>query len=286
MEYRLKMDTLIITGLVCFDLARSCECGQAFRWHRYENGFLGVVSGRAALLTQERDTLTVHPCKEEEISFWLNYLDLDRDYSRIEQGMLAHPKMCSCVCGSCGIHVFRQEPFETLISFIVSANNNVKRIMGTVEKLCILAGEPFETPFGTQYAFPTPVRLAACSEAQLRDCGSGYRAPYIQKTAALVRDGFSLEALRGTPLAEARKAITALPGVGPKVADCILLYSLGHDDAFPMDVWMKRVMRMMFFDGTEPPKTELEQVITELGAEAGIIQQYLFHYARSMKIEG
>ena len=95
-----------------------------------------------------------------------------------------------------------------------------------------------------------------------------------------------MEALRGTPLAEARKAITALPGVGPKVADCILLYSLGHDDAFPMDVWMKRVMRMMFFDGAEPPKGELAQVISDLGEEAGIIQQYLFHYARSMKIEG
>lgn len=194
--------------------------------------------------------------------------------------------MCSCACDSCGIHVFRQEPFETLISFIISANNNVKRIMGTVEKICVLAGDPIETPFGTQYVFPTPEKLAACSEEQLRECGTGYRAPYIQNTSAMIRDGFPLESLRNMTLEQARKQIVQLPGVGPKVADCILLYSLGHDDAFPMDVWMKRVMRTMFFNGEEPPKAELEQVISELGAEAGIIQQYLFHYARSMKIEG
>jgi len=286
MKYQHREDTLTITDLVYFDLARSCECGQAFRWHRYENGFLGIVSGRAALLTQEKDTLTVFPCQKADIPFWFNYLDLERDYSRIERGIFEHPKMCSCVCGSCGIHVFRQDPFETLISFIISANNNVKRIMGTIEKLCILAGDPIETPFGIQYTFPTPAKLAECSEDKLRECGTGYRAPYIQKTAELIRDGFPLEALRDMPLAQARKEITRLPGVGPKVADCILLYSLGHDDAFPLDVWMKRVMRTMFFNGTEPPKSELEQVISGLGAEAGIIQQYLFHYARSMKIEG
>lgn len=285
MQLSLENNALMITDIECFDLARSCECGQAFRWHRWENGYLGVVSGRTAFLKQNENILTITPCTEDEVPFWIRYLDLERDYKKIEWELRAHPKLCSCISESYGIHVFRQEPFETLISFIVSANNNVKRIMGTMEKLSILAGEPFETQFGVQYAFPTPEALAACNEEELRACGTGYRAPYIRNTAAAVRDGFALESLRELPLQEARKKITVLPGVGPKVADCILLYSLGHDAAFPMDVWMKRIMRVLFFDGQEPPKKEMNDAIEKLGPQAGIIQQYLFHFARTMQIE-
>lgn len=286
MQRHITGGILTISGLSSFNLSRSCECGQAFRWHKAEDGYWGVVSGRAVLLTQQGDTLRIAPCREDDVPFWIDYLDLERDYAEIEKNISAHPKLGVCNSESCGIHVFHQEPFETLISFIISANNNVKRIMGIVERISILAGRAFETDRGIQYAFPTPEALAACTEEQLRACGAGYRASYIKNTAAMVRDGFPLESLRRMPLAAAREMLCTLQGVGPKVADCVLLYSLGHDDAFPLDVWMKRVMRTLFFEGKEPTGTDLKDMADSFGPQAGIVQQYLFHYARTMKIEG
>ncbi|MBR4019380.1 MAG: DNA-3-methyladenine glycosylase 2 family protein, partial [Clostridia bacterium] len=118
------------------------------------------------------------------------------------------------------------------------------------------------------------------SEQQLTAIGSGYRAPYIKKTAEMIAAGYDFEPLRTMDTPTARKELLQFPGVGPKVADCILLFSLGHTDAFPLDVWMKRAMRLMYFGGEEPCKKDMEQKIAQLGPNSGILQQYIFHYAR------
>jgi len=164
-----------------------------------------------------------------------------------------------------------------LISFIISANNNIPRIRGIVERLCALAGEPIGPDI---FAFPTAKALARLTEADLRCIGAGYRAPFILGSARRVAEGFDLNALRDIPLAQARKALCSLPGVGPKVADCVSLFSLGHTAAFPLDVWMKRAMKALLFGGQDATPKQWEQAIAELGDDAGILQQYIFHYAR------
>ena len=185
-----------------------------------------------------------------------------------------------CIGSASGIRVFAQEPFETLITFIISANNNIGRIAGIVERLCALCGEKAEFDGKEYYLFPKPESIAALEESELVRIGSGYRAPYIKKSAAIIAGGYQLEKLRDMPLDIARKELLKFPGVGPKVADCVLLFGLGHTDAFPVDVWIGRAMSEIYFDGESPKKKQLEAAIRALGSESGIVQQYIFHYAR------
>ena len=185
-----------------------------------------------------------------------------------------------CIGSASGIRVFAQEPFETLITFIISANNNIGRIAGIVERLCALCGEKAELDGKEYYLFPKPESIAALEESELVRIGSGYRAPYIKKSAAIIAGGYQLEKLRDMPLDIARKELLKFPGVGPKVADCVLLFGLGHTDAFPVDVWIGRAMSEIYFDGESPKKKQLEAAIRALGSESGIVQQYIFHYAR------
>ena len=238
-----------------------------------------MAGGRGATVRQTGETLIITPGKDKDVGFWLNYFDLYRNYQAIEDEVRCDATLGKCLDYASGIHIFNQDPFETLISFIISANNNIKRITGIVDRLCILAGEKHE---GTTeyYSFPAPEAIAELTVEQLTAIGSGYRAPYIKDSAKMIADGYELETLRNMPTAAARKELLRFPGVGPKVADCVLLFSLGHADAFPLDVWMKRAMRLMYFQGAEPGKKAMEDQIAALGPNSGILQQYIFQYAR------
>lgn len=278
MQAARRGEGLLFSQIDRLDLAASCDCGQCFRWHPGPEGaWTGVVQGRAVTAAMEGDSLWIYPAPPEDMRLWADYFDLGRAYGAIERQILADARLRPAIGAARGIRIFRQEPFETLISFIISANNNIPRIRGIVERLCALAGEPIGQG---AYAFPRPDALARLSEAALREAGAGYRAPFILGSARRVAEGFDVDALARLPLVEARKALCALPGVGPKVADCVALFSLGHTAAFPMDVWMKRAVKAMLFGGREATPKELERAIEGLGEEAGILQQYIFHYAR------
>ncbi|MDR0840495.1 MAG: DNA-3-methyladenine glycosylase 2 family protein [Christensenellaceae bacterium] len=275
-------ESLLFEQINNFDLAKSCACGQAFRWEALpaQAGVTlrrGVVRGRAVTVRQAGGNLTITPGRLQDTPLWADYFDLERDYAAIEALLRADARLSPTLDAAQGIHIFNQEPFETLISFIISANNNIGRITGIIGRLCALAGEPID---GGGYAFPTPRAMAALTQAQLRDIGAGYRAPFLLQSARSVAEGFALEPLGALPLEQAQKALCALPGVGPKVADCILLFSLRHTGAFPMDVWMKRAVRILLFDGSQPSRAELAQAIGALGEHRGILQQYMFQYAR------
>lgn len=284
---RAQGDGLRFTGIDRLDLKASFTCGQCFRWFpgRESGGqegtetgpWRGIAHGRAVTALSEGNSLYIYPAIPEDEALWADYFDLGRDYGAIENQILGDERLRPAFGAAKGIRIFRQEPFETLISFIISANNNIPRIRGIVERLCSLAGRPIGEGI---YAFPEPEALARLSEAELRAIGAGYRAPFILGSARRVAEGFELEPLGRIPLAEARKALCSLPGVGPKVADCIALFSLGQVAAFPMDVWMKRAVKAMLFGGREATAKELEKAIADLGEEAGIVQQYIFHYAR------
>lgn len=279
-DYEIKNGTLTVRGIDRIDIERSCACGQSFRWKKDGDGFVAPALGRVVRVCQNDCDISIYPCKKGEEKDWLAYFDLDRDYAAIEKRLSVDEQLSMCIGSASGIRVFAQEPFETLITFIISANNNIGRIAGIVERLCALCGEKAEFDGKEYYLFPKPESIAALEESELVRIGSGYRAPYIKKSAAIIAGGYQLEKLRDMPLDIARKELLKFPGVGPKVADCVLLFGLGHTDAFPVDVWIGRAMSEIYFDGESPKKKQLEAAIRVLGSESGIVQQYIFHYAR------
>ena len=211
---------LVRTG--CFEPRHIFENGQAFRFFPCgANAYEGVAHGRYLRVEKVPEGARLYPCTQQDFErVWKRYFDLERDYaalfsdcgdSVLKQGMQY----------GCGLRLLNQEPFETLISFIVSANNHVKRIRGILRRICALYGEPFSFEGKTWHRFPAPAILAGLSEEALGECGSGYRAPYIKGAARMAAEGFSLEALRGMGYADAKKELQRLPGVGPKVADCV-----------------------------------------------------------------
>ena len=279
-DYEIKNGTLTVRGIDRIDIERSCACGQSFRWKKDGDGFVAPALGRVVRVCQNDCDISIYPCKKGEEKDWLAYFDLDRDYAAIEKRLSVDEQLSMCIGSASGIRVFAQEPFETLITFIISANNNIGRIAGIVERLCALCGEKAKLDGKEYYLFPKPESIAALEESELVRIGSGYRAPYIKKSAAIIAGGYQLEKLRDMPLDIARKELLKFPGVGPKVADCVLLFGLGHTDAFPVDVWIGRAMSEIYFDGESPKKKQLEAAIRALGSESGIVQQYIFHYAR------
>ena len=279
-DYEIKNGTLTVRGIDRIDIERSCACGQSLRWKKDGDGFVAPALGRVVRVCQNDCDISIYPCKKGEEKDWLAYFDLDRDYAAIEKRLSVDEQLSMCIGSASGIRVFAQEPFETLITFIISANNNIGRIAGIVERLCALCGEKAELDGKEYYLFPKPESIAALEESELVRIGSGYRAPYIKKSAAIIAGGYQLEKLRDMPLDIARKELLKFPGVGPKVADCVLLFGLGHTDAFPVDVWIGRAMSEIYFDGESPKKKQLEAAIRALGSESGIVQQYIFHYAR------
>ena len=251
------------------DLAQTLDCGQCFRWNVQADGsYLGVADGKLLRISAETlPDVLADP-------FWADYFDMALDYGKIRGDLaLLHPAMAAAGEYCPGIRVLNQDPWEALCSFILSQNNNIKRIKGIVERLCEHFGEPFSGPEGQAlYAFPGPDRLACLEPEDLAPLRSGFRARYVIDAARRVAGGsVDLEALRKDELGKAREQLMTITGVGVKVADCALLYGLHRLDAFPMDVWMKRAMETLF-PGKEP---------SFFGPYAGIAQQYIFHYIRT-----
>lgn len=264
------MNQVIFDDVFDLDLKETLDCGQCFRWTAQEDGsYCGVVRGRAARAALSGGRLILSGAREEDRMMWAEYFDLPRDYAAVRRRLSAlHPVMAQAAQYAPGIRILRQEPFEALISFIISQNNNIKRIAGIIARLCEQFGEPIGVG---QYAFPAAGRLAALSPDDLAPIRAGFRHRYIVDAAQKVADGtIDLELIRLMPYDEARAALMRITGVGVKVADCVLLYGLHRLESFPLDVWMKRAMATLF-DSMSP---------LMFGDDAGIAQQYIFHYAR------
>lgn len=208
------------------ELDSTLDCGQCFRWSRTPAGWAGVVNGRSVLARMEGDTLLLEGPDETERDFWSRYFALDVDYpALLARYQAGNRRLAACVAENPGIRVLRQPFFETLCTFILSQNNNIPRIRGLVERLCALCGSPLENG---QHAFPTPEQLAACTEEQLATLRAGWRAGYLADATQKVLGPLpGPEALTALPLADAQAALMTIHGVGPKVADCTLLYGLG-----------------------------------------------------------
>ena len=250
--------------------------GQSFRWRECEGSpgvWRGAAGAHAAEVWIERETLLLTPLSPEAdadgcAAFWRRYFAMDVDYSALHARFAGNRRLAACVAAEPGIRVLHQPFFEALCAFIISQNNNIPRITGIVERLCALCGEALGDGL---YAFPTPDALAGQTVESLAPLRAGWRAAYLLDAADKVASGEITEALLlALPPDEARALLQTIHGVGPKVADCAMLYGLGIWTACPMDVWMKRAMQALFPRGM--PRCAK-------GAE-GIAQQYIFEYAR------
>lgn len=255
-----------------FSLKETLIGGQCFRWKPHLDGFCGISGSRGAYLRQKDDCVAVEgDASPDADRYWRHYLDLDVDYDSIRESALAlEPRLREAAARGGGIHILNQQPWEALCSFVISQNNNISRIRSLVEKLCSLCGEAVD---GFGCAFPEPAAVAELSEERLAALGFGYRAGYVMEAARSVVSGrFDVDFLKNSPIAEARAALQAIRGVGPKVADCVLLYGLHRLDAFPRDVWIKRALEGEFRG------TALEDF-----PFAGVAQQYIFEYIRTKR---
>lgn len=266
---------VVVWPIDSLDLAQTLDCGQAFRWAPNDDGsWSGVAHGRMLTVSLSAGKFILHDCSLAEYKeIWEQYFDLDRDYAELKRRFSADPVMEKAVQYAGGIRVLKQEPWETLCSFIISQNNNIKRIKGIISRLCEQFGEPAR---GGGYAFPAPEKLAALPSGGLSQIRCGFREKYILDAARKVASGeIDLDALSSMPIDTARDELMKINGVGPKVAACALLYGLGFKDAFPIDVWIRRALEVLY--GGELPQILLK--------EAGIAQQYLFYYVREEKIK-
>ena len=267
-----------------FDLTQTLRCGQMFRYSMELDGsFTIVAKGRQLRLKQEDDCLSLSCDKEEYQEIWAEYLDMKTDYGDLKDRLYkGDSRIRPALISKGGIHILKQDPFEMLITFILSQNKNMPAIMQLVEEISKTYGTYIDEGNG-YYIFPTPVQLAHVSEEDFRALKVGFRAPYLVDAIDKVNHGaVDLEALSDMSLLKAKEQLLTIKGVGSKVADCILLFGYHKLDTFPMDVWVKRIMSQLYFKGeTVSDKEMLEKAKKRFGRYRGLAQQYLFHYYQS-----
>ena len=287
-------DKVIIEGVKNFNIKQILECGQCFRWEKVgELDYIGVAFGRVIEVVQEGDNVTILNTNEEDFkNIWLNYFDLERDYSKIKEGLANDEILTKSVEYGYGIRLLNQETFEILISFIVSARNSIPSIMKTIKKISERWGKAIEYKGNTYYTFPTPLELKEATLEEIKETGASFRSKYIVDTIARVNESlengnkeYDLDYIKSLPADECHTALQKFMGVGAKVADCIMLFSMEKSSAFPVDVWVKRAM-IYFYDAEEGSLNKIRIFARNKFKDlSGFAQQYLFYYARENKIK-
>ncbi|MDR2761783.1 MAG: hypothetical protein LBB88_04200 [Planctomycetaceae bacterium] len=272
---------LIFESYLCnlseLSLPATLDCGQCFRWRRDNSvneliSYNGIVRGLPIRVWNAGDSVWARGCGTVE--FWRNYFDLDRDYNAILSSVGFHPFTQAAIEYGRGLRVLRQDAWEMLGSYIISQNNNIPKICSSILKICVLCGERIEFDGLEFYSFPSADKILALDESELRRAGLGYRSEYLFSAArAMVESEINLDEMRNLSTIEAREKLLSLRGVGPKVANCVLLFGLGKLDAFPIDTWISKAAK--YYDN------KLDG--TKFGKYAGIIQEYIFYYIRNLK---
>jgi len=268
-----------------YDLTASLISGQAFRWQSDEFGWQGVVGSRWVRLRQYENSIVAEAVAPVLDWRWLtDYLQIGVDLPSVLATFPCDDPMHAAMSACRGLRLLRQDPWECLASFICSSTKQIVQIRQIVALLCERMGEPLKVPAGTApaFEFPSAARIAAAGEAELRACKMGFRAGYLLRTAQAIASGaFSLESLTSLSASEARERMMELPGVGRKIADCVLLFAFGFPQVFPVDVWVQRALGRLYFPGRSVTSRRLQEFAdSHFGPNAGYAQQYLFHYMR------
>jgi N-glycosylase/DNA lyase len=288
---------MIVRKVKNFELSHIFDCGQCFRWNRQDNGnYIGVAFGRVIEVEKRENNVIIHNATEEDFkNIWAEYFDLYRDYSEIKDTLSKDPILSKSVEFGEGIRLLKQEPFELIISFIISANNRIPMIKRAISNISAKWGTELEYKGQKYYSFPTIEQLSKASEEELEACSTGFRAKYIKDTVSKIYlniiapkeeydEKYDINWIKSQNDDICHKELQKFMGIGPKVADCIMLFSMQKYSAFPVDVWVKRAMNHFYL----APDVSLKKIrnfgIEKFGDLSGFAQQYLFYYARENNI--
>ncbi|MDR7856847.1 DNA glycosylase [Tissierella sp.] len=287
MKYNIveEENKIILRNIKHFDPKHIFECGQAFRWNVEEdNSYTTIAYGKVLNVKKHKDDVILSNTNIEDFNnIWYNYFDLGRDYDLVIEELSKDPILAEAIEFGEGIRILNQEPFEMIISFITSANNQIPRIKKSIELMSQNYGEKISEGY---YSFPTPERLAQVESEELRElCKVGFRDIRIKMTSRRIAKGeFDINKAFELSKDEGKELLMTLSGVGPKVSDCILLFAYNKADAFPVDVWVKRVMEHFYLKEETNVKLIGSYGAKLFGSLAGFAQQYLFYYARELGI--
>lgn len=290
MKYSFCDGNLVLNEYDSFVISQTLECGQCFRFEKISDEDYIVIAKEKILHAYKKDNDIVfeNTSKEDFENIWLDYFDFKRDYNQIKELLSSKDETVkNAVKYAPGIRILNQDFFECLISFIISQNNRIPMIKKVVSNISQRYGKLIGDFNNVSYfSFPSADELSKATEEELMECKTGFRAKYIIDAVQKCISGeISFEKFKDMPTDEVRKELMTIKGVGPKVADCVMLFSMGRSDAFPTDVWVKRVMSYFYFDGNDTPiKTIHKSAYDKFGQYAGFAQQYLFNYAREFKI--
>ena len=278
-----------ISGLEEFDPRDIFTCGQAFRWYEEADGsFTFITHGKVANAKKVGGEIFLRGVDEASFDeIFYKYFDLSRDYKLVMEELARDEVMKNATEYGKGIRILNQDKFETIISFIISANNQIPRIKNAIEKISEMYGDFLgEDENRKYYSFPSAEKLSLARPEDLREFARvGFRDVRIVETANLIKDGIvNIDEIDKMNLEDARCALQVLPGVGPKVADCILLFAFDRKESFPVDVWIKRVMEELYLKEVTPKSKIAIRGREVFGKNAGFANQYLFYYGRENKL--
>lgn len=306
---KLIEDKAILEEVKNFDIKQILECGQCFRWDKIsDTDYIVVAFGRVIEITQKGNEVTIHNTNEEDFNnIWLHYFDLETNYDEIKDNLSKDEILRESIKYGYGIRILNQDPFEMLISFIISARNSIPSIKKTVKKICEKWGDKIVYKGNEYYTFPTPEQISSATLEEIQETGASFRSKYIVDTIKKVNEAlevkkdyeankenyderpeildYDLEYIKNLNDDECHIALQKFMGVGAKVADCIMLFSMKKKSAFPVDVWVKRAM-IHFYVAPDVSLNKMRIFARDkFGKFSGMAQQYLFYYARENKIE-
>lgn len=289
MKINFDGDLCKISELDEFDPRDIFTCGQAFRWYEEADGsFTFITHGKVANAKKVGGEIFLRGVDKASFDeIFYDYFDLSRDYKLVMEELARDEVMKNATDYGRGIRILNQDKFETIISFIISANNQIPRIKNAIEKISEMYGDYLgEDENRKYYSFPSAEKLSLARPEDLREFARvGFRDVRIVETANLIKDGIvNIDEIDKMELEDARNALQVLPGVGPKVADCILLFAFDRKESFPVDVWIKRVMEELYLKEVTPKSKIAMRGREVFGKNAGFANQYLFYYGRENKL--
>ncbi|GKX64830.1 DNA-3-methyladenine glycosylase family protein [Inconstantimicrobium mannanitabidum] len=288
-------DNIVIKNAKDFNIKQTFECGQCFRWKKVGESYIGVAFNRVIEVEQKEDDVIIYNSNEEDFNnIWRKYFDLNRDYTSIKEKLSKDELLKKAVDFGYGIRLLNQDPFELVISFIISARNSIPVISKTINKISEKWGDAIEYKGERYYTFPTVEQLKEATEEDIRSTGASFRSRYIYDTVQKIYNCnvgneefklYNLENIKKLSDDECHEELQNFSGVGAKVADCIMLFSMEKYSAFPVDVWVKRAMQHFYL----APDVSLNKIRVfareKFGELSGFAQQYLFYYARENSIK-
>ena len=278
-----KDNKITIHDIRDFNITHIFECGQCFRWNREDDGsYTGVVKNKVINVLQQENTVEFNNINTDDFDIIKNYFDFDTDYETIKNTLNTDEIMAEAIKFGEGIRILNQEEWETMVSFMISANNRIPMIKKVIENLSVSFGDYIGNYRGKEYfSFPTAERLSAAPVERILECKAGFRAPRIKEAATrFLYEKDKIYNIKNMSYDEGLAYLKTYKGIGDKVANCILLFSMKHFDTFPVDVWVRRVMQTLYVSKETKDADIRKFAENKFGKYSGFAQQYLFYYAR------